>query len=42
MAEDAELRKFFVRTDRPSAPAKKLFGPAAAAQLLARKQDPWA
>jgi HK97 family phage prohead protease len=42
MAEADELRKFFVRTDRPTVPAKKLFGPAAAAQLLARKQDPWA
>lgn len=43
MAEADELRKFFTRTDRP-APAKhtpKLFGPAAAAALLARKADPW-
>lgn len=42
MAAADELRKFFVRTDRPAAAAKKLFGPAAAAALLARKQDPWA
>lgn len=46
MAEADELRKFFVRTDRktgaPVVPAKpKLFGPAAAAALLARKADPW-
>jgi HK97 family phage prohead protease len=40
--EEGDLRKFFVRTDRPSKPApQKLFGPAAAAALLARRADPW-
>ncbi|MEU9208542.1 HK97 family phage prohead protease [Streptomyces sp. NPDC048415] len=45
MAQSDELRKFFVRTDgpQPKTPKKKgLFGPAAAAQLLARKEDPYA
>jgi hypothetical protein len=44
MAEADELRRFFTRTDRPAPKkhVKKTFGPAAAAQLLARKQDPWA
>ncbi|MET7776319.1 HK97 family phage prohead protease [Streptomyces mirabilis] len=45
MAQADELRKFFVRTDgpQPKAPRKKgMFGPAAAAQLLARKEDPYA
>jgi hypothetical protein len=44
MAKADELRKFFVRTDGPSTktPAKRVFGPAAAAVLLARRQDPWA
>jgi uncharacterized protein len=38
-----ELRKFFVRTDGPKyvKPKPRAFGPAAAAQLLARKTDPW-
>lgn len=43
LAESDELRKLFVVTTGP-APAKvkpKLFGPAAAAALLARRQDPW-
>lgn len=48
LAEADELRKFFVRTDRITGkpvtgpPKPKLFGAAAAAQLLMRKQDPWA
>lgn len=42
MAEADELRKFFVRTDKPSKPKAKTFGPAAAAALLARREDPWA
>jgi HK97 family phage prohead protease len=44
MAKADELRKFFVRTDgpQPKKPAKKgMFGPAAAAALLARKEDPY-
>lgn len=46
LAEADELRKFFVRTDRktgkPVTPAKpRMFGAAAAAELLARKEDPW-
>lgn len=38
-----ELRRFFTRTDGPPRPKQKprAFGPAAAAQLLARKSDPW-
>ena len=46
LAEEDELRKFFVRTDRNGQPVVKakpgLFGPAAATQLLARRSDPWA
>lgn len=43
LAQSDELRKFFIRTDGPSTrtPAKKLFGPAAVAQLLAKKDDPY-
>ncbi|MGW0579627.1 HK97 family phage prohead protease, partial [Streptomyces sp. NPDC002920] len=44
MAEADELRKFFVRSDGP-APQRKakkgMFGPAAAAALLARREDPY-
>ncbi|WP_262059675.1 HK97 family phage prohead protease [Streptomyces sp. STR69] len=45
MAQADELRKFFVRTDdrgKPKPVKKGMFGPAAAAQLLARKEDPYA
>lgn len=47
LADADELRKFFVRTDRngkPVAPKPKpgLFGPVAAAQLMARRSDPYA
>lgn len=45
LAEQDELRKFFVRTDnrgRPKpAPKKGLFGPSAAIALLERKEDPY-
>lgn len=42
LAEANDLRKFFVRTDKSGKPAKpKMFGPAAAAALLARRQDPY-
>jgi uncharacterized protein len=43
LAEEDELRKFFVRTDGPPTvkPKPRTFGPAAAAALLARKQDPF-
>lgn len=47
LAMDNELRKFFVRSDggsgqpaRPK-PKKGMFGPAAAAALLARREDPY-
>jgi HK97 family phage prohead protease len=43
LAEQNELRKFFVRTGKVSKPAApKTFGPQAAAILLARRTDPWA
>jgi len=46
LAEQDGLRKFFIRTDKqgkPVQPAKpRMFGPAAAATLLARREDPWA
>lgn len=38
-AELDELRKFFVRTDQPSQPAPKTFGPAALAKLMQLKRD---
>lgn len=44
LAANDEMRKLFIRTDRPSTPAgprKGLFGPQAAALLLKRKRDPW-
>jgi hypothetical protein len=45
LAAANELRRFFVRTDNRGMPAPKpkptLFAPAAAAQLLARRTDPW-
>lgn len=43
MALADELRRFFVRTDGPTyvKPQPRVFGPSAAAQLLARKSDPW-
>lgn len=44
LAAADELRKFFVRSDTESTktPAKRLFGPTAAVDLLAKKVDPWA
>lgn len=41
MAEADELRKFFVRTDGPTPLKPRIFAAAAAAQLMARKTDPW-
>jgi len=43
MAQHDELRKFFVTTTSgaPARPVKRDFGPAAAAALLARKEDPY-
>lgn len=46
LAEKGELRKFFVRTDgsqgsTPQKPVRRTFGPAAAAALLARREDPY-
>lgn len=40
LARAGELRKFFVRTDTPSTAKPKTFGPAAVAQLLARRDAP--
>jgi len=48
LADQDELRRFFVRTDRPSVAVKprpqpkRLLGAAAAATLLGRREDPWA
>ncbi len=43
LAEADELRRLFVRTDRPiyRPEPKRLFGPAAAAMLLTRRSDPY-
>jgi HK97 family phage prohead protease len=44
LAATDDLRRFFVRTDGPKPRAKpkpKLFGPAAALELLQRREDPW-
>jgi HK97 family phage prohead protease len=43
MAQHDELRKFFTKTTSgaPARPVKRDFGPAAAAALLARKEDPY-
>ncbi len=44
LAEQNELRKFFVRTDNRGKPVqqqKRMFGPAAAMKLRARREDPW-
>jgi HK97 family phage prohead protease len=44
MATDNELRRFFIKTEAgmPAAkPKPRMFGPAAASALLARKEDPW-
>lgn len=43
LAQQDGLRKFFIRTDKPGKPPAKpkMFGAAAAAALLARRQDPY-
>jgi len=41
LADENELRKFFVRTDGPAPVKPRAFAPAAMATLLARKDDPW-
>jgi uncharacterized protein len=45
LAESNELRRFFIRTDNKGKPVKpaapKMFGPAAAASLLGRRDDPY-
>jgi HK97 family phage prohead protease len=44
MAAADELRRFFTKTEAgmpAGKPKPRLFGPAAAAALLVRKQDPW-
>lgn len=46
LARDGEMRKLFIRTDRPSinapaGPRKGLFGPQAASLLLRKKRDPY-
>lgn len=44
LAESNDLRRFFIRTDNKGKPVKpappKMFGPAAAASLLGRRDDP--
>lgn len=44
-AADDNLRKFFVRSDRPTlaaaGPRKGLFGPAALTQILMKRRDQW-
>jgi hypothetical protein len=40
LAQENELRKFFVRTDK-GAEARKVFGAQARIDLLNRKSDPW-
>lgn len=46
LGRDGELRKMFIRTDRPSitspaGPRKGIFGPQAASLLLRKKRDPY-
>jgi hypothetical protein len=44
LADADELRRFFTKTEAGmpvSKPKPRMFGPAAAAALLVRKQDPW-
>lgn len=45
LAKENELRKLFVRTDggsgRPKPPPKRVFGPAAVAALLSKREDPY-
>lgn len=44
LAEADELRRLFIRTDKPiyRPEPKRLFGPAAAMMLLAKREDPYA
>jgi HK97 family phage prohead protease len=42
LAAAGELRKLFVRTDKPTMSKPKTFGPAALAKLLAMREDPHA
>ncbi len=44
LAKENELRRLFVRTDGPAPrqPVKRVFGPAAVAALLNRREDPYA
>lgn len=44
LAEADELRRLFIRTDKPiyRPEPKRLFGPAAAMMLLSRREDPYA
>jgi uncharacterized protein len=41
LAEANDLRRFFARTDGPKPAGPKMFGPAAAAALLGRRDDPY-
>lgn len=41
LAQNNELRRFFVRTDGPAPAKQRTLGAAAAVALLARKTDPW-
>lgn len=41
LAAQNELRRFFVKTEAGMATARRTDAPAAYAQLLAKKQDPW-
>ena len=42
LAKGDELRKLFARSDGPvNQKRKRLFGPSAMAELLARREDPW-
>jgi uncharacterized protein len=40
LAETNELRKFFVRSDTPSTPRPKTFGPVAVSALMSRRDGP--
>lgn len=43
LAEDNELKRFFVRTDKGGKPAApKTYGPAARMAILGKERDPWA
>jgi hypothetical protein len=44
MAEHDELRRFFVRTDRPSytPPVPRVTGAQALTKMMEKRRDPWA